>query len=119
VARRGLASDRRYSRVVVQGTPFDTPNRLAKQDLAELREQNRSCTRRQYLSRRLHGLGARAFSEFLDEINRYHDLAGDLDRRLEAYVTRLTPELLLVTGSDRMPASMFRIIASGRGDDWR
>ena len=70
--------------------------RAQDQVLAQLRERNRRQGRRQYLSRRLHELGPKAAAEFLDEINRHHDLDDDLNRRLEAYVTRLKPGLFII-----------------------
>ena len=72
--------------------------RAQDQTLAHLRERNRRHGQRPYLSRRLHELGPKAAAEFLDEINRHHDLDDDLNRRLEAYVTRLKPGLFIITG---------------------
>jgi hypothetical protein len=75
----------------------------------ELRRQ-----RRIRLTRTVHALGARAFFEFVDEIARHHDLAEDIDRRLERYASRLTPDRLRVSGGDRFPHPPLVAVAGGR-----
>jgi hypothetical protein len=94
--------------------PLGTTRNGRSQDqiLADLRGRNRRLAGRQYLSRRLHESRPRAVAEFLDEINRHHDLG--LDHQLEAYVTRLKPELLIITGSDCLPVAPIRAIAGNR-----
>jgi hypothetical protein len=69
-----------------------------------LRRRSEQRIRRQRQVRALHRLGARTVFEFLDELDRYHGLGGDLDQLLEAYATRLTSEMLYVTRGDRFPA---------------
>lgn len=51
---------------------------------------------------RICNLGARLVLELLDELDRYHDLGDDLDRRLGRYA-ELNPALLRITGGDRLP----------------
>jgi hypothetical protein len=70
--------------------------------------------RRQHLARCVHRLGARVLFELLDELDRHHDLGGDLDDRLERYANRLSPELLAAVGGDRFAAPPMRAVAGGR-----
>ena len=78
---------------------------------AERQAQQR--LRRQHLARRIHGLGARAVFEFLDEIARHHDLGDDLDRRLERFAA-LDPALLIAVGGDRFAPAPMRLVGCGR-----
>jgi hypothetical protein len=89
----------------------DTTREGREQDqtLAHLRERNR----RQYSSQRLHELAPTLVEEFLAEIHRHHDVDDDLDRRLEAYVTRPTPKLLFIIGSNRLSAGLMRAVGAG------
>jgi hypothetical protein len=67
--------------------------------------------RRQRDVERLHPLGARALSEFLNELARRNPaVAPDIDRRLTAYTTRLSPELLRAVGGDRFPVAPLRAV---------
>jgi hypothetical protein len=79
-----------------------------------LRRRSEQRLRRQRHVRALHRLGARAIGELLDELDRYHGLGEDLDQRLdEAYATRLTSEMLYVTGGDRFPAAPIHRFGGG------
>jgi hypothetical protein len=69
--------------------------------------------RRQHLARRIHALGPRVLYELFAELDRYHDLGADLDRRLEHYAA-LDPDLLAAVGGDRFPPPPMRAIAGGR-----
>jgi hypothetical protein len=95
------------------GEPVDTTRKGREQDqtLAHLRERSRRQAGRHYSPRRLHELGPTAVVEFLDEIHRHH-VDDDLDRRLEAYVTRLTPRLLFGAGSNRLSAGVIRVVGA-------
>jgi hypothetical protein len=75
-----------------------------------LKRQAQQRLRRQHLARRVHRLGPRVLFEVLDEIARDHGIAEDVDRRLAAYVDRLTPEMLRATGGDRFPPSPTRLL---------
>src|SRR3954454_21077080 len=58
--------------------------------------------RRQRAAEIVHRLGARAVYELLAEISRHHPtIADDIDRKLERYAERLSPDLLRATGGDR------------------
>jgi hypothetical protein len=59
----------------------------------------------------VHRLGARVLFELVDELDRYHGLGDDLDRRLEAYAA-LTPDLLTALGGDRFPHAPLRLVGS-------
>ena len=65
--------------------------------------------RRQRHVEQLHRLGARVLFELVDELDRHHGLADDLDRRLERYAA-LDPEVLRALGADRLPVSPVRIV---------
>jgi hypothetical protein len=75
-----------------------------------LKRQAQQRLRRQHLARSVHRLGARVLFELLDEIARQHGIAEDVDRRLAAYVDRLSPQMLRATGGDRFPPSPTRVI---------
>jgi hypothetical protein len=74
-----------------------------------LKRQAQQRLRRQHLARQVHRLGPRVLFEVIDEIARHHDIAEDVDRRLAAYVDRLTPAMLRATGGDRFPPSPTRL----------
>lgn len=59
----------------------------------------------------LHGLGARALGEYLDELCQQHDLTADVLARLEAYA-RITPEMICAVGADRFPPAPLRSTGS-------
>jgi hypothetical protein len=56
-------------------------------------------------------LGARAFFEFVEELDRHHDIP-DLDRRLERFANA-DPHLVALLGGDQFPAGPMRIIKDG------
>ena len=97
------------------------PNRAGLDDLRVAAEseasliQNPSHTQAQRRLRRqrhveqIHRLGARVIFELVDELDRHHGLADDLDRRLERYAA-LDPEVLRALGADRLPVSPVRIV---------
>jgi hypothetical protein len=70
--------------------------------LTALRAQAEARLRRQRLAEIVWKGGARVFFEFLDELDRYHGLGDDLDRRLQRY-SELNPDLLRAVGGDRFP----------------
>jgi hypothetical protein len=71
--------------------------------------------RRQRAVERLHGLGARVLDEFLSEIARDRpEIAGNIDKLIELYTTRLTPSLLRAVGGDCFPAPLLRAVEAGR-----
>ena len=74
-----------------------------------LRDQAARCLRRQHLARQVHALGDRVLFEFIDELDRAHDLGEDLDRRLERYAG-LDAELLRALGGDCFPPAPLRAI---------
>lgn len=62
----------------------------------------------------VHALGPRAVFELLDEIGRHHDIANDIDRRLERYAA-LDRNMLRAVGGDRFaPWPSLRVVAGGR-----
>ena len=73
-----------------------------------LKRQAQQRLRRQHLARQIHRLGPRVLFEVLDEIAQQHGIAEDVDRRLGAYVDRLSPAMLRATGGDRFPPSPIR-----------
>lgn len=68
--------------------------------LRERRAHELVLLRRQRLSEIVWRLGARAFSEFVNELDRNYAIP-DLDRRLEKYANA-DPELVALLGGDRM-----------------
>ena len=73
--------------------------------------QERRRLRPQRQIERIHFLGARVLIELVDELDRYHGLGDDLDRRLEAYAA-LAPDLLTALGGDRFPHAPLRLVGS-------
>ena len=71
-----------------------------------LKGQAQQRLRRQHLARQVHRLGARVLFEVLDEIARQHGIDEDVDRRLAAYVDRLTPDLHQVPHTDPGPPAV-------------
>lgn len=63
-----------------------------------------SRARAERLIAHLHRLGPRAVGEFLDELCRRRDLAGDILAQLEGYA-RITPEMVRAVGADRFAAA--------------
>ena len=61
----------------------------------------------------LHGLGARATSEFISEVVTAHGLEDDILRRLEQY-GRLSPAILAALGGDQLIPAPLMVIAGGR-----
>jgi hypothetical protein len=51
--------------------------------------------------------------ESLDEIDRYHGIGDDLDRRLEKYANA-DPRLVALLGGDQFPAGPARIVGGAR-----
>lgn len=111
-------SPKRRGPEVLAGT-FRARNRIAERqavsntipanDAPELRQ-----LRRQRYAAALHRLGVRVLAELLAEICRRHpDAATDIDERLAQYTERLTPELLRMTGGDRLPPRPLRAIGGG------
>jgi hypothetical protein len=89
-----------------QSVPDSTTRRTAP----ELRR-----VQRQRAVERVHQLGPRVMAELLNELARYHpEIAAALDRRLERYAERLTPELMRAINGDRFPALPLRAIGGGR-----
>ena len=81
--------------------PLNTISADKSQALARLRRQRQV--------EQVHRLGARVLFELVDELDRHHGLADDLDRRLERYAA-LDPEVLRALGADRLPVSPVRIV---------
>src|SRR5580704_14297446 len=81
--------------------------------LADLQTQANRRRRRQRLAELVWKLGARAFFEFIDELDRHHGLDDDLDRRLEKYANA-DPALIALLGGDLFPQGPTRIIGGGR-----
>jgi hypothetical protein len=77
-------------------------------NLAELRTQATRRRRRQLMAEIVWRLGARAFFEFVDELDRHFDIP-DLDRRLERYAN-VDPALVALLGADTFPASPMRVV---------
>ena len=73
--------------------------------------QQRRRLRPQRQIERIHFLGARVLIELVDELDRYHGLGDDLDRRLEANAA-LAPDLLTALGGDRFPHAPLRFVGS-------
>jgi hypothetical protein len=67
---------------------------------------------RQWLCTRVHDLGPRVLYELLEELDRYHALDADLDRRLERYA-ELDPGLLRAVGANKFAARPLHL-AGGR-----
>ena len=70
--------------------------------------------RRQHLVKRLHRLGPRAIFELFDEIAEKFGIEEQVDARLAAYVERLTPEILVATGGDRLATVPLYAVRGGR-----
>ena len=68
--------------------------------------------RRQHQIERICQIPRIAF-ELIDELDRYHNLGEDLDRRLERYAS-LDVEILRALGADRFPPRPLRIIGSAQ-----
>ena len=83
--------------------PLNTISADKSQALARLR--------RQHHVEQIHRLGARVLFELVDELDRYHGLGDDLDRRLEANAA-LAPDLLTALGGDRFPHAPLRFVGS-------
>jgi hypothetical protein len=81
--------------------------------LKSLQAQASRRLQRQRHVERIHGLGARAFFELIDELDREHLLGDDLDRRLERFAA-LDPELLHAFGGDQFAASPVRVAEGAR-----
>jgi hypothetical protein len=79
-----------------------------KHNLIELREQATRRQRRQRMAEIVWRLGARAFFEFIDELDRHFDIP-DLDRRLEKYANA-NPELVALLGGARFPSGPTRLV---------
>jgi len=77
------------------------------------KSQELALLRRQRQVERLHRLGARPLFELLQQLDRDHDLGGDLDRQLERYA-RLDPDLLREIGADRFAPMPLRVVGGGR-----
>ena len=105
---------------------IENPVALAGADRAGLRYAGElSCTRtaphnqaqrrlrRQRQVERIHGFGARVFFELIDQLDREHDLGGDLDRQLERFAA-LDPEILRGVGGDRFAPMPVRLVGSAR-----
>jgi hypothetical protein len=75
-----------------------------------LKRQAQQRLRRQHLITALHRLGARATFEFISEIAGRFGIEQHVDDRLEAYASRLTPQLLRLTGGDKFPALPMRAV---------
>jgi hypothetical protein len=86
----------------IAGQRRDTRKTLEKQ-ASQLR------LRRQQLVRCVYRFGSRAVFELIDELDRYHGLGADLDRRLERYA-QIDPVALAVPGGDRFPVLPTRLI---------
>jgi hypothetical protein len=81
--------------------------------LAKLQAQANRRRRRQRMAELVWKLGARAFFEFIDELDRHYGLNDDLDRRLERFANA-DPALIALFGGDQFPAGPTRIIEDGR-----
>jgi hypothetical protein len=79
-----------------------------------VKNQAQQRLRRQRRVEVLHGLGARATSEFIAEIAADFGIEQHLDDRLEAYTTRLTPELLKLTGGHHFAPQPTRVVGGAR-----
>jgi len=77
------------------------------------RKYNFRRQQRHHLIDAIVGLGARVVFEFIDELDRYHDLGGDLDNRLARYAG-LDPALLHALDADRFPASPIRVAGAAQ-----
>jgi hypothetical protein len=91
-----------------RSAPMSPARSLAERRSAELRR-----VRRRRMAEIVWRLGARAFFEFIDELDRHHGLDDDLDRRLEKYATA-DPKLIALLGGDQFPAGPTRIFGGGR-----
>jgi hypothetical protein len=80
--------------------------------LAKLQEQANRRRRRQRMAALAWRLGARAYFEFLDELDRHYD-TPDLDRRLEKYANA-DPNMVALLGGDQFPEGPTRIIEGGQ-----
>ena len=85
--------------------PLNTISADKSQALARLR--------RQRLVEHIHGLGARAVFELIDELDRHHGFGDDLDRRLERYAG-VDRRLLVALGADRLPVTPLRLVGGAR-----
>jgi hypothetical protein len=104
---RGPAGDR-----TADLTNTNNNGNAAIHSLAKRQEQANRRRRRQRMAALAWRLGARAYFEFLDELDRHYDIP-DLDRRLEKYANA-DPNLVALLGSDQFPAGPTRIIGGGR-----
>lgn len=69
--------------------------------------------RRQRQIEIIHGLGARAVFELIDQLDREYGLGEELDRLLSRFAG-LDPAILAATGGDRFPAAPTRVVAGAR-----
>jgi hypothetical protein len=72
-----------------------------------LRERAARRLRRQRQVEAIPNLGTRVVFELLDELDRHHGLADDLDRRLAKYAV-IDPAALGAAGGDRFPPPPIR-----------
>jgi hypothetical protein len=92
-------------------------NRYAQQPSltqTERRTQEQLQLRRQRLVERLHRLGARVTFEFIAEIAERFDISDQVDERLSAYTSRLSLQMLRVSGSDHFPPTPMRRVGGVR-----
>jgi hypothetical protein len=62
----------------------------------------------------LHRLGERVLFEFLDELGRDRLIRTELEGRIKRYISRLSPEILRLTGGDKIAPSPIHCIKSER-----
>ena len=90
-----------------------TQDRSSDTTLTALRLAASRRMRRQRYVERLCQLGPRVVAELLDELDRHHQLGGDLDDRLERYA-QLDATVLAALGADRFPALPLRCVGEER-----